>query len=178
MLAIAVIQVFITGSNEPRQVTIGLTGGGVTYADPLEVGNDDLAPTTETVDDGIARLEQGAIDVLFDGTALTWDGLPDFTLDSYVRDTVQQATFGQRAEDLGLSSDDLGQLFAPVEIEEIRLDGGNDEFGVRFAAAGISGLATFMLLQIWGSFLTMGVIRRSRRKWSRSCSLTFDRRRC
>ena len=96
--------------------------------------------------------------MLFDGTALTWDGLPDFTLDSYVRDTVQQATFGQRAEDLGLSSDDLGQLFAPVEIEEIRLDGGSDEFGVRFAAAGISGLATFMLLQIWGSFLTMGVI--------------------
>ena len=158
VLAIAVIQVFITGSNEPRQVTIGLTGDGVSYADPLEVGNDDLAPTTETVDDGIARLEQGAIDVLFDGTALTWDGLPDFTLDSYVRDTVQQATFGQRAEDLGLSSDDLGQLFAPVEIEEIRLDGGSDEFGVRFAAAGISGLATFMLLQIWGSFLTMGVI--------------------
>lgn len=158
VLAIAVIQVFITGSNEPRQVTIGLTGDGVTYADPLEVGNDDLAPTTEAVDDGIARLEQGAIDVLFDGTALTWDGLPDFALDSYVRDTVQQATFGRRAEDLGLSSDDLGQLFAPVEIEEIRLDGGSDEFGVRFAAAGISGLATFMLLQIWGSFLTMGVI--------------------
>ncbi len=158
VVAIAVIQVVVSDSNDPRQVTIGLTGDGIAYSDPLQVGNADLAPIVETVGDGVAQLEDGAIDVLFDGSTLTWEGLPDFTLDSYVRDSVQQATFSRRAEDLGLSSADLGQLFAPVEIEEFRLDGGSDEFGVRLAAAGISGLATFMLLQIWGSFLTMGVI--------------------
>ena len=57
-----------------------------------------------------------------------------------------------------MSSADLGQLFADVEIEEVRLDGGQDEFGVRVAVAGVAGFATFMLLQIWGSFLMMGVI--------------------
>ena len=99
VLAIAVMQMFLAGSDDPRQVTIGVTGDGLTFAEALEVGNDDLAATTEAVDDGVAQLEQGAIDVLFDGTTLTWEGLPDFTLDTYVRDTVQQATFGQRAED-------------------------------------------------------------------------------
>jgi ABC-2 type transport system permease protein len=158
VIAVAVIQLFVAGSSDPREVTIGLTGDGVGYAAALEAGNADLEPTTETVADDTTRLDDGTVDVLFDGSTLTWKGLPDFTLDNYVRDTVQQATFAQRAEDLGLSSADLGQLFAQVDIGEVRLDGGSDQFGVRLAAAGVSGFATFMLLQIWGSFLMMGVI--------------------
>lgn len=158
VLAMALLQLFLTGSDDPRQVTIGVTGNGITFTSALELGNDDLAPMVEVVGIDVAQLEDGAIDVLFDGTTLTWEGLPDFTLDSYVRDTVQQATFGQRAEDLGLTPADLGALFAEVEIDEVRLDGGDDEFGVRLAAAALSGLATFILLQIWGSFLMMGVI--------------------
>lgn len=158
VIGVALVQLLLAGSDEPREVTIGVTGDGTTFATALEVGNDDLEPTVELVDDDVTQLEDGDLDVLFDGSTLTWEGLPDFTLDSYVRDTVQQATFGQRAEDLGLTSADLGRLFAEVEIEEVRLDGGDDEFGVRLAVAGVSGFATFMLLQIWGSFLMMGVI--------------------
>jgi ABC-2 type transport system permease protein len=66
--------------------------------------------------------------------------------------------FQERAVVLGLDRDDLAELFRVDEIEEVRLDGGDDDFRVRLAAAGASGLATFMLIQMWGSFLMMGVI--------------------
>lgn len=161
VIAVAVVQLFLNGADEPREVTIGLTETAADVGDALVVGNDDLAPVIEPVESlesGTEQLEDGSIDVLFDGTTLTWEGLPDFTLDSYVRDTVQQVRFGQRAERLDLDPEQLGDLFTEVEIEEVRLDGGDDEFGVRIAAAAVSGFATFMLLQMWGSFLMMGVI--------------------
>ncbi len=158
VMAVAGVQLFLASTNEAREVTIGVTGNGEAFVEALDIGNEDVDPTVEVVDDGEAQLGDGTIDVLFDGSTLTWEGLPDFALDGYVRDTVQQATFSQRAQRLGLSASDLGTLFVQVSIDEVRLDGGDDEFGVRFAAAGVAGLATFMLLQIWGSFLMMGVI--------------------
>ncbi len=158
VLAVALIQLFLNSTDEPREVTIGITASAGHFADALAVGNDDLAPDVQTVAGDTALVDDETIDVLFDGETLTWKGLPDYTLDSYIRDTAQQVRFGQRAEDLGLDSVQLGELFAPADIEEVRLDGGDDEFGVRIAAAGVAGLATFMLLQIWGSFLMMGVI--------------------
>ncbi len=158
VIAVAVVQLVVAGPDGPRDVTIGVTADAMVFGDALAVGNDELAPTVVPVDDGEQALRDGAIDVLFDGSTLTWDALPDFTLDGYIRDTVQQTTFAQRAEGLGLTDADLASLFAPLEIQQIRLDGGDEEFGVRFAAAGVAGFATFMLLQIWGSFLMMGVI--------------------
>jgi len=96
--------------------------------------------------------------VLFRGDELVWEGVPDVTVDAYVRDIVQQVAFGERATAIGLTPDDVGVLFAPVEIDEVRLDGGDDEFFIRLIAAGVSGAATFILLQTWGAFMMMGVI--------------------
>lgn len=158
VLAVAGLQVVLGGEDEAREVTIGVVGDGEEFSEALAVGTPELDPSIEPVADVDASLDDGSVDVVFDGASLTWEGLPDFTLDSYVRDTVQQTAFAQRAQDLGLAPEDLGQLFAEVDIEEIRLDGGDDEFGVRIAAAAGAGFATFMLLQIWGSFLMMGVI--------------------
>lgn len=158
VIAVALIQLFINSTSEPREVTIGLTDAAAEYADGLLVGDDDLAPVVEAVADDSTLVDDETIDVLFDGTTLTWKGLPDYTLDNYIRDSVQQTTFAQRADDLGLGEAELVGLFAPVDLEEIRLDGGDSEIGVRLAAAGVAGFATFMLLQIWGSFLMMGVI--------------------
>lgn len=158
VIAVALIQVFLNSTNEPREVTIGLTDTASDYANALIVGNENLAPVIEDVADDSALVDDETIDVLFDGTTLTWKGLPDNTLDLYIRDTVQQAAFAERADGLNIDRSQLSDLFAPVELDEVRLDGGDDEFGVRLAAAAVSGFAIFMLLQIWGSFLMMGVI--------------------
>ncbi len=158
VIAVAVLLSVLGGDDEAREVTIGLEGDGIAFAAAIEVGNDDLDPTTITSDNGELALEEGDIDVLFSGSTLTWEGLPDQTLDGYIRDVAQQVAFGDRAAALGITPADVGGLFAPVDIEEVRLDGGDDQFLVRIAAAGVAGAATFILIQTWGSFMMMGVI--------------------
>lgn len=152
------IRLFGGGDETARPVTIGVTGNGVALTEALAAGNEDLDPEVVTTADGVADLEAGNIDVLFDGRTLTWAEGLDFGLDDYVRATVQQQAIAERAATAGLSLQELGGLFEEVPIEEVRLDGGDDESDVRFAAAGVSAVATFMLLQVWGSFLMMGVI--------------------
>lgn len=146
------------GGEAARAVAIGVEGQAVEMVDMLSAGNDDLNPFVFTVTDGQADLTSGKVDVLFDGRTLTWEQEPDRGLDDYIRGVVQQQAVADRAADAGLTLDQLGGLFAEVPIEEVRLDGGSDESDIRFVAAGISAVATFMLLQVWGSFLMMGVI--------------------
>ncbi len=157
VIGVAVVMSFLGGDDDPREVTIGLQGPAVVYADALSQGDDDLAPTVELDDLGAEALDDGSIDVLFDGMTLTWSDSPDNTLDRYVRGVVQQVTFAQRADGQGLGPGDIESLFEEVEIDEVRLDGGDDESGVRFAAAAVAGFANFILIQVWGAFMMMGV---------------------
>jgi ABC-2 type transport system permease protein len=152
------IRLFGGGDESARDVTIGVEGNAVSMVEMLSVGNDDIDPEVVTATDGQADLTSGDIDVLFDGRTLTWEQEPDFALDDYIRGAVQQQAVADRAAASGLTRAELGGLFEEVPIEEVRLDGGDDESDVRLAAAGISAVATFMLLQVWGSFLMMGVI--------------------
>lgn len=158
VVAAAVATSFLGGDDEAREVTIGIQGDGVSLVQALEVGNESLAPETVLVSDGLDALERGDIDVLFDGQSLTWQESPDFSLRNYIRSIAEQAHFAQQAELVGLDQAEIQTLFEEVEIEEIRLDGGDDDFFVRLVIAAVSGMATFMLLQIWGAFMLMGVI--------------------
>ncbi|MEM7273773.1 MAG: ABC transporter permease [Actinomycetota bacterium] len=157
LIAAAVAIRFLGGGDDARSVTIGITRDGAALVGPLAVGDEDLDPTIVTGAD-VADLENGEVDVLFDGAALTWDGSPDRGLDDYIRRVVQEAAVTDRAAAAGLGVTELGALFEPVELEEVRLDGGAEESDIRFAAAAVSAIATFMLLQVWGSFMMMGVI--------------------
>lgn len=158
------IRLFGGGDDDSaRAVTIGVEGEAVALTEALAAGNDDLDPEIVTPANGQdffgeAALTEGEIDVVFDGRTLTWEQQPDGALDRYIRDVVQQQAVVDRATAAGLTLQELGGLFEEVPIEEIRLDGGDDESDIRFAAAAVSAVATFMLLQVWGSFLMMGVI--------------------
>ena len=136
----------ILGDGEPREVTVGVVDLDEALVAALEVGDEELAPelVDVTMSDGIAQLEDGDLDVIFDGDSLTWEGLPDFELDTYIRSIAQSVAFGDRATALGLGASDIDGLFSPVDIEEVRLDGGDDEFLPRVVVAGISTLATFV----------------------------------
>lgn len=147
------------GDGDGREVFIGLGAEVADLQAPLEMGNDELDPVVEVVGDDVnVLLEDGDLDVAYDGRALTWAGIPDLTLDTYVRGVVQQVALSERAVDLGLGPDELGTLFAPVEIEEVRLDGGGNQFVARAIVAGVAAFGTFILLSTWGSFMTLGVI--------------------
>ncbi len=158
VIAVAVLANVLGGDDDKREITIGVAGEGVEAAEVLRSGSATLDVEVVIDQATTTAVEEGDIDVLFDGKTLTWEDFPDPQIDSYVRDTLSAAQFGERADDLGLDQGQIQTLFEPVEIDEVRLGGDDSQFGLRFAAAGVSGLATFMLLQIWGAFLMMGVI--------------------
>jgi ABC-2 type transport system permease protein len=158
VIAVAVLANVLGGDDDKREITIGVAGEGVEAAEVLLSGSATLDVEVVIDQATTTAVEEGDIDVLFDGKTLTWEDFPDPQIDSYVRDTLSAAQFGERADDLGLDQGQIQTLFEPVEIDEVRLGGDDSQFGLRFAAAGVSGLATFMLLQIWGAFLMMGVI--------------------
>ncbi len=149
------------GNDEAEQVRIGVTSNGVAFADALDVGTDDLDVTIVDVANeaaGVTLIDSGEIEVLFTGDELVWESRPFGDTDVFIRTTVQQAAFGERASALDLGTTELGLLFEEVPIDERFLDGEDDEQLVRIAAAVASTLATFFFLQVWGSFLMMGVI--------------------
>ncbi len=170
IIALVVALSFFNPSDDVEEVTVGVTGAGADLVAALEVGDDRLDVATVPIelsgttgpggaDEAVeTALTDGVVDAVFDGESLIWEGEPNRRLDGYVRDTVQQEAVAARAAERGLTGDDLARVFAPVEVDEIRLDGGDDQQEIRLIAAGASAFATFMLLQIWGSFLMMGVI--------------------
>lgn len=159
VLAVAILVAVLSGgSDEVDEVTIGIEGAGVAYQQALSVGSPLIDAEVVITDNGRERLDDGDLDVLFDGSALVWKGFPDDALDFYVRETVRQQAFSERATELGLSSNDLGVLFDPIELGEERLDGDGSEIGIRIATAMVGTIGTFIMLQVWGSFLMMGVI--------------------
>jgi len=159
VVAAGVVPQFLDGDGEAREISIGVTEDSAVLTPFLEVGDDDLNPTVLNLEEGdVTALEDGDVDVIFDGTSLTWEGFPDIDIDGYVRSVIQQAVFSERAEGLDLGQNDIATLFAEVEIEEVRLDGGEDDLAARAAVAGVTGFGIFVLLQVWGQFMTMGVI--------------------
>lgn len=157
VLGVAVVLSLFDGDDGPRGVVIGVDGEAVDLAEPLAIGDEDLDPRVVMAADGRAELEEGTIDVLFDGRSLTWVDAPDNTLARYITGVTQQVAFGQRADQLGIGIEQMATLFEPVEIEEVRLDGGGEQDEVRFAAAAVAGFANFILIQVWGAFMMMGV---------------------
>jgi len=84
--------------------------------------------------------------------------MPGVEGEGVFRTRIEEGRVGERGEARGIEPGELAELFAPVDIDEVRLDGGDETLIVRVITAGVSGLATFLLLQMWGSFMMMGVI--------------------
>ncbi|NNE95114.1 MAG: ABC transporter permease [Acidimicrobiales bacterium] len=158
VIAVAILANVLGGDDDKREISIGLAGTGVDAGELLAAGSPTLDVEIVRQGASVDALEDGEIDVLFDGSTLTWQDFADPQIDSFIRDTLSAAQFERRAGELDLAPADIQRLFEPVDIAQETLAGDDSQFGVRFVAAGASGLATFMLLQIWGAFLMMGVI--------------------
>ena len=159
VIASSVLIAAFTGMEDTaEEITIGVSDGGVAFTEALSIGTDDLDVTVMEVSDGEDLIDSGDIDVWFTGDELVWDSFSAGDIDLFIRATVQQTAFSERAAALELGNDDLATLFAEVPIEERSIQGEDDEQLVRIGAALASTLATFFFLQVWGAFLMMGVI--------------------
>ena len=153
---------FVTGGDSgPSEIAIGVTGEGVAFADAIGAGTEDLDVTIVEVADvaeGEALVDEGEIEVLFTGDELVWETMPFGDTDIFVRTTVQQVAFGERAAESGLSNQELGRLFSEAPVGERFLDGEDTEQIIRLATAAVSTLSMFFFLTVWGGFLMMGVV--------------------
>jgi len=168
VIAAALAIMFLTGGDDTaREVNVAVIDGGVPYAPAIELDGEDLNVTVSILEGRDAvntAVDEGEFDVAFDGTNLIWKSFPDPELDRHIAGAVQEVEFSKRATELGLTGADIGQLFTPVELEETRLDGDDSDFAVRAIVAAASGAATFMLLQVWGAFMLMGVVEEKQSK--------------
>lgn len=159
VIASSVLISMFTGMEDTaEEITIGVSDGGVAFSEALSMGTEDLDVTVMEVSNGEDLIDSGDIDVWFTGDELVWDSFSAGDIDLFIRTTVQQTAFSERAAALELGNDDLATLFTEVPIDERFIQGEDDEQLVRIGAAVASTLATFFFLQVWGAFLMMGVI--------------------
>ncbi len=141
--------------------TIGVTQDVSTYEDLFAVDSEELNVTVVEVTNPTEALEEGDVDVVFSGSELRWKSEADksLPLELHIANSVQVDTVTKQATSLGLTPDDLASLATPVVLEESFTDGEESgQIAVRLAVATIASIATFVLLQMWGSFVLMGVI--------------------
>lgn len=155
------ITVVTGGDSGPTEIAIGVTGDGVAFADAFDAGTEDLDVMVfevSSLGEGEALIDEGEIEVLFTGDELVWETMPFGDTDVFIRTTIQQVAFGERAVETGLSDQELGSLFAELPVGERFLDGEDTEQIIRIATAAVSTLSMFFFLTVWGGFLMMGVV--------------------
>jgi len=95
---------------------------------------------------------------VFDGDTLTWKGNADPSLEAIVRSVAYSRQVADRALAFGIGETELGELLAPPDLESRSIEDGEESNAARVTAALLTSVAIFMLIQIWGSFMTMGVV--------------------
>ena len=115
-------------------------------------------------------LERGTVAVVVDPPhTLIWHERVDEQIDAALRGAITDAARGRRADGLGLSRADLGELLAPVEISEWFTaqgpadgGGGGGGDGTSLNARGVGlilTILTFVGLQVYGTIVVAGVVK-------------------
>lgn len=154
--------IFTGDGNELREVNMATVGEFT--AQPLleQLSADvlDLEIAAEaSLDEAEAMLESGDLKVIVvDNDELVWDRWKDFELEALISSALRQEQVIANAGDLGLSPDQLAQLMQPPDLAERFLDEADEAEGIKTAAALIGVIATFLLIQVYGSLVAMGVV--------------------
>lgn len=160
--AIIAVNLFSDGADELREVKIA-TVGSFTAQQTLEQFAADTVDlefsTVTTVEAAEAALESGDADVVVvDSTTLVWDKVKDFEVEALVAGAFRQDAILANADELGLGPAELAQLMQPPDLDERFLDETDDAEGVKTAAALVGVIGTFLLIQVYGSLVAMGVV--------------------
>ncbi len=162
-----IVMVLLPSPNDDlRDVTIGVSAGtpaGFEEQLTIIAGNVvdltivDLGDTP--VDDIGTQLSDGRLDVaLRPPRTLMWDETEDSTMANVVTAALQQAEILARADELGFEVGDLTQVFAPVELDEVFVNGSTNTEGVRTGVAMFGLFLAFLLPQVFGQFTMMSVV--------------------
>lgn len=122
---------------------------------------EDLEPTLDEVarSDLASTVEDGDADVgIRDRRTLVWSDEPDPLVRSLVAEALTRVEIDARAEELGVGSDELALLLAPIELATERLDPPSDSESARTFVATLSILLMFFAIQGYGSQIALVVV--------------------
>ena len=169
LLAVAApiaIRFFPDPSDSLREVSIAVASGIPDQVDgALELFATDLVDL-DLVDLRNASSEEvqrqvadGEVDVVLQPPAtLLWNDTSDSTISQLVTAALQQSAAIDRANELGIDVEDLGNIFGPVEVEDEFLSGDSDSQNIRTGVALFGLFTAFLLPQIFGQFTMMSVV--------------------
>ncbi|WP_040495309.1 ABC transporter permease [Ilumatobacter nonamiensis] len=125
---------------------------------------DDVRIDIQTPGDGSptairTAVENGDVDVaVIDGPTLLWNDEPDPLLQAVVVGALDRASVEQRADELGVDSSTLAELFAPAPVDEEFVDPPSDSESARTAVALLGIFIMFFAIQVYGSQIAMVVV--------------------
>jgi len=139
-------------------IVVGLNGKGIEYVDDFSSVGPDVSTKVVAGNKQRQLLLDGDVDVVFDGESLLWNQSADPSVEVIVSSVVFNRDVAQRAADAGLSPEDLSDLLSPPQIANEFIDEEDATDGARLTAALVTSVVIFMLIQLWGSYMTMGVV--------------------
>lgn len=153
-------------TQEAREVTLAVVGEApADFEEQLTLLAEDLidftiVPYDEGTSETIAAdLNNGTLDAAYQPpSTILWDRRTDQTVADLITTALQQSEALARAEEMGLSYGDLADVFEPVTVDEVFIDGSSETEGVRSGVAMFGLFLAFLLPQIFGQFTMMSVV--------------------
>jgi len=154
--------------DSPREVTVGIANAegdsdSRLREQILAISREDFMIEFSALEDSSSlaidrSLMSGEIDVVVQlPSSVVWNETVDHGLDALIQAAIQQTTAVSTLESAGLSEQEIGQLFTPIEVSERFADESDSTNGAR-AAAAAALMAAFILPQVFGQLTMMSVV--------------------
>lgn len=112
-----------------------------------------------SVDGAMTAVEVGEVDAaLVDGSTIVSNTEPSQTVASILTSAANSAVRRELAADLGLSSDQLTEILAPVQVEVTELDPDDPEEIARGIASFLAAIVLLTSIMVFGQFVAMGIV--------------------
>lgn len=170
LLLAAVAAVFLPTlfdlDGEPASYRVGIVGTApagldtaLTAALPDEATAEIVAFDHGSEAEAALAAEEHSLDVLLtDAPGLVWQQEPDPQLQAVLQQATTQLAIANRAETLGIETDAVGDLLAPVELTSTSLQEPPERRGPQALIATIGMVLLFVSITFYGSYILMSVI--------------------
>ncbi len=106
-----------------------------------------------------AAVGEGEVEVALLGSeTLQWKSMKNPSLSSLISSAVANVSFADTIANLGLTEDQIAELFTPNTLEDVFVEDVSDEKMARQVAGLIASVLLFMSIMIFGSFILLGVM--------------------
>jgi ABC-2 type transport system permease protein len=162
-VVLLIVLTAVLREEERRHLDVGVVDASpsleralIASGDAFDTDVDVVGLADEAAADDAVRDDR--VDVALAGNRVVWERETDDVDAAIVQSAVQAAAIDERAARSGIDEAQLGELLAPVELEDRFLEPPDDDRGVRVATATVGVILLFLAIQSYGNMVLMGVV--------------------